>query len=136
MQNFDLESSVNCTKDSLKIYEGSVANGTLMSTKCGNDTTEYISQSSPITLLFSSDSTNAQTGYRINVTCMLSFINHYDFFLSSILCMSVAVIKGGKGAKCSRYHRVGKFSAKVTKPNAIHLIRTSLFCLSLDPIIC
>ena len=65
MLHFDLESSGNCTKDSLKIYDGSISNSTLKSTRCGNDMTFYISQSNLIHLVFRSDSTIARTGYRI-----------------------------------------------------------------------
>ena len=64
MQYFDLESSKNCTKDSLKIFEGSE----LMSKRCGNDTSRYVSRSSPVNLKFFSDLAIARTGYRIQFT--------------------------------------------------------------------
>ena len=78
MLHFDLEFSENCVKDSLKIYEGSVSNHTLASTRCGNNTTQFISNTSPIYLLFSSDATIARTGYKIDVECR-SFFSFYLF---------------------------------------------------------
>ena len=70
MQYFDLEKSKDCVKDSLKIYENSISNKTLMSTRCGNDATEYISSSNSIYLLFTSDATIAGKGYRIHYESM------------------------------------------------------------------
>ena len=70
MLYFDLEKSKDCVKDSLKIYENSISNKTLMSTRCGNDATEYISRSNLIYLLFTSDATIARTGYSIQYKSM------------------------------------------------------------------
>ena len=53
MVQFYLESSRNCKKDSLKMFEGSISNSSLMSTRCGNDRTRYISQSNIIHLVYS-----------------------------------------------------------------------------------
>ena len=75
MQHFDLEMSKDCIKDSLKIYENSMSNKALMSTRCGNDTTEYISRSNLIYLLFTSDSTIVGTGYRIHYESMRLLYN-------------------------------------------------------------
>ena len=66
MVHFDLESSPNCTKDSLKIYEGSISNSTLMATRCGNDTAQFISHSNLTNLVFNSDSTISGTGFSIH----------------------------------------------------------------------
>ena len=71
MEHFDLERSENCMKDSLKIYEGSISNSTLASTRCGNDTTRYVSKSNLIYLVFRSDASISRTGYRIQYKSML-----------------------------------------------------------------
>eukprot|EP00795_Rhopilema_esculentum_P008766 gene8766-14791_t len=64
--HFDLEWSKDCSKDSLKIFEGPISNQKLVSKRCGNDVTPYISQSSTVILKFKSDDTIAKTGYSIN----------------------------------------------------------------------
>ena len=74
MVHFDLESSRNCKKDSLRIYEGSISNASLMSTRCGSDSAHYISQSNLIYLVFTSDSTTSKTGYRFYYTGMSAII--------------------------------------------------------------
>ena len=66
MEHFDLERSENCTKDSLKIYDSMMSESTLMSTRCGNDTRQYVSTSNLTSLLFTTDKEISRTGYRIH----------------------------------------------------------------------
>ena len=65
-EDFDLERSENCTNDSLKIYDSMMSESTLMSTRCGNDTRQYVSTSNLTSLLFTTDSDISCTGYRIH----------------------------------------------------------------------
>eukprot|EP00795_Rhopilema_esculentum_P008753 gene8753-14777_t len=65
--HFDFENSTDCTKDSLKIYEGSVTTESLMSTRCGSNGAPYVSNSSNVILQFTSDERISKTGYRANI---------------------------------------------------------------------
>jgi len=81
MQHFDLEASKNCIRDSLKIYEGAFSSKTLMSTRCGNDMTQYISKSNAVSLVFSSNSKVSLTGYRIRFTiCGGNYPHYYGLY--------------------------------------------------------
>ena len=57
--------SAGCKLDSLKIYENSKSSGSLVSTRCGNDTTTLISTATKIFLVFTSDMSVASKGYEI-----------------------------------------------------------------------
>ena len=60
--HFDLEQSINCTKDVLEIVD---KNGALVEKRCGNDKRPYVSQTGTIKLIFRSDTTIVRTGFRI-----------------------------------------------------------------------
>ena len=62
---FTLESSADCSKDSLAIYEGTDGSGTLVGRKCGTNTTQFLSQGNNLYLQFSSDGSGSAEGFRI-----------------------------------------------------------------------
>eukprot|EP00795_Rhopilema_esculentum_P008754 gene8754-14780_t len=71
-----LEKSTGCSKDSLNIYEGSVSTESLKSTRCGRDGDPYVSKTSSIILLFTSDERISKTGYSVNIeACSTLFRN-------------------------------------------------------------
>ena len=57
--------SAGCNHDSIKIYENSKSSGSLVSTRCGNDTTTFTSTATKIFLVFTSDMSVASKGYEI-----------------------------------------------------------------------
>ena len=103
MRHFDLESSKDCVKDSLKIYENSISNETLMSTRCGNDTTQYVTKSNRLFLLFKSDSTISGLGYQIDFTSISVSFPLLICELDLVKCFSISIFirkhqrRGGRG---------------------------------------
>ena len=61
--HFNLEYDLNCNYDSVKIYEGNSANGTLMQTLCGNGSKIYTSVGTKLFVLFKSDFSIANQGF-------------------------------------------------------------------------
>ena len=57
--------SAGCTSDSLKIYEERISEGSLVSSRCGNDTTSVLSSASKLYAVFKSDMSLASSGFDI-----------------------------------------------------------------------
>eukprot|EP00795_Rhopilema_esculentum_P008755 gene8755-14781_t len=76
--HFDLEKSTGCSKDSLKIYEGSVSKESLKSTRCGKDGDPYVSNSNSVILLFTTDVRISKTGYEFNFEACGGVYSNYE----------------------------------------------------------
>ena len=63
---FELESSLNCTKDSLEIYDGYIAAKNLKAKRCGNQPWSYVSKTGTIFLKFHSDQNVSKRGYSMH----------------------------------------------------------------------
>ena len=72
--SFELEASDGCKKDWIKIYNGSISSDTLVQTRCGNDTTPYITTALRILIVFHSDMAVARKGFRIGFSGKLMFL--------------------------------------------------------------
>ncbi|XP_065063691.1 cubilin-like isoform X2 [Rhopilema esculentum] len=76
---FELESSINCTKDSLEIYDGSIAAKNLRAKRCGNQPWSYVSKTGTIFLKFHSDQNVSKRGYSMHYeTCGGLFQSSYE----------------------------------------------------------
>lgn len=62
---FTLESSTNCNKDSLTIYEGTDGSVTPAARMCGTNKTQFMSRGNNLHLKFSSDGSVTAEGFRI-----------------------------------------------------------------------
>ena len=60
-----ISKSFECLSDSLKIYEEAKSSSSLISNRCGNDTTSLVSSASKLIIVFESDMTRTSTGFEI-----------------------------------------------------------------------
>lgn len=67
--NFDLERSLRCRYDSLKIYKGDTHEGELVGSYCGNEIPDtMIISGSYVTLLFTTDPVDTRAGFLLTWT--------------------------------------------------------------------
>ncbi|XP_029444624.1 cubilin [Rhinatrema bivittatum] len=65
-QSFELESSMSCSNDGVKIFRGSTATGTPITTRCGTAIPGPVSILGPMLLYFYSNSATVGHGFRAN----------------------------------------------------------------------
>lgn len=100
--SFDVESSTGCTKDYLKVYDGSTISDPLLGTFCGNvlpDSLTATSSSGSLTFLFHSNSVTNNPGWKALMSCTGGALTMQANAFPATVCQGgssqLAVIPGG-----------------------------------------